>query len=239
MNILITGGASGLGRAITQESARNPSNIIYFTFNSSSANARELERYLPNAHGIKCNFTDEKELAALIAKMREMDLDVLINNAITGIMKGYFHKIPAEKFLGSFCDNVLPVIRITQKAIEVFRTKMSGRIVTILSTALAHKPPIGWSEYTANKAYLLALTRSWASENGRFNITANCVSPSLMRTKLTGDMDEREMERIISAAPIKRLLTVEETAKRVLELVNASANINAQNIRLDGVDLRE
>lgn len=77
-------------------------------------------------------------------------------------------------------------------------------------------PPIGSSTYIANKAYLEKLTKVWAIENSKFNITSNSISPSFMQTKLTSEIDERIIEQIISNHPLKKLLTVDEVAETVL-----------------------
>ena len=62
MNILITGGASGLGEAITNKVASENMNIVYFTYNTPSEKARQLEGSLANTRGIKCNFINIKEV---------------------------------------------------------------------------------------------------------------------------------------------------------------------------------
>ena len=230
MNILITGGASGLGEAITRKSAAIKTNRVYFTYNTSLANAGVLTSAFPNATGIQCDFTCSVALDALLNRLPEMDVDVLVHNAITGMTKKHFHKIEADTFLKSFQDNVVPVIRLTQQALALFRKKKSGKIITILTSALINRPPAGWAEYVANKAYLLSLSKSWAVENASFNIAANCISPSFMQTAFTGETDERIVKEMINNHPLKRLLTPEEVADAVMFFMSAPQHINGTNL---------
>jgi NAD(P)-dependent dehydrogenase (short-subunit alcohol dehydrogenase family) len=230
MNVLITGGASGLGQAITRKTAAAETNRVYFTYNTSHAAASAIEKEFPNTTGLKCDFSSASELENLLARMPGMGLDVVVHNAISGMVKKHFHKIDPDVFRESFSCNIMPIIRITQQALTLFRKKKFGKIISILTAAIVNRPPTGWSEYVANKAYLLSLNKSWAVENASFNITANCISPSFMQTAFTRDMDERIAEEMISNHPLKRLLTPEEVADAVIFFMGAPQHINGTNL---------
>lgn len=233
-NILITGGASGLGEAITRKLASVPNNNVYFTFNRSADKAKNIVNDFPLTRAIACNFSHPDDLMYLLAKIPEFNLDVLVNNALPGMIKKHFHKITPDAFLDSFKLNVLPTLRITQQAILEFRKKKYGKIITILTSYLANRPPTGLSEYVANKAYLESLNKSWAVENANFNISANCISPSMMRTHLTDDVDERVIEDIVSKHPFGSLVTPKEVADTVCFLVEATQHINGVNLLMNG-----
>ncbi|MGZ3884301.1 MAG: SDR family NAD(P)-dependent oxidoreductase [Bacteroidia bacterium] len=229
MNILITGGASGLGKSITRQLAKAGTNKIYFTYNRSAGGAKELEQTCAGTRALHCDFEDSGSLQALLNQLESLDLDVLINNALTGIQTNHFHKLPAEFFAESFARNVIPVIKITQQALLQFRKKKSGKIITILSNYINGTPPIGLSEYVAQKNYLLSLSKSWAAENAKFNITSNAISPAFMQTGLTRDTDERVIEEMINNSPDKKLLSTGEVAMAVQQLLNAQ-NVSGKNI---------
>jgi NAD(P)-dependent dehydrogenase (short-subunit alcohol dehydrogenase family) len=237
MNILITGGASGLGEAITRKLAENKENTVYFTYSRSEEKANRLVSEFSNTRSIKCDFSNTIEIQYICDQLKELDLDVLINNAYQGkFIQTYFHKTNSEDFKNDFEENIIPTLSITQAAILAFRKKKRGKIITILSAALLNNPPIGASIYVANKAYIEQMTKVWASENSKFNITSNSISPSFMLTGMTNEMDERIVEQIIEKHPLKKLLTKEEVANTVEFLTKASQHINGVNIVMNAAE---
>lgn len=240
MNILITGGASGLGESITRILSKDPKNTIYLTYSNSELNAKKIELDFSNVFSIKCNFKNLSEVTVLVNKIDNLNIDVLINNAFTGnAIKTHFHKIPNEDFTLDFINNIVPTIRITQAVIACFRKKKRGKLITVLTSFLTNTPPLGASCYVANKAYLMSLVKSWANENIKFNITSNSVSPSFMQTKLTSNVDDRIIEQMTSNHPLKKLLSVEEVAESVLFLTKASSQINGVDILINsGINIK-
>jgi 3-oxoacyl-[acyl-carrier protein] reductase len=231
MKALVTGGASGLGEAITRALSALPGASVHFTYHHSEAAAARLEAELPHAKGIRCDFKSDADQSALAEAAGTLDPDVLVHNAITGMHAKHFHKRPAGDFLVGFIDNVMPVIRLTQAVLPGFRAKRSGRIITILTSNLVNRPAIGMSEYVAAKAYLYSLAKSWAVENAAFGIASNCVSPAFMETHLTREWDLRVVEGLAEQHPLKRLLRPAEVAGTVAFLAGAaSAHINGANI---------
>ncbi len=238
MNIIVTGGSSGLGASIVRGLAAQDGNMVYFTYSSSVDAARELEAQYPNAKAIHCNFADEASIQALLFEIPTLQPDVLINNANGGIHKDHFYRTNPEVFLKGFELNVMPTLRITQEAIKVFRKKKFGKIINIITSAVINKPPAGWAEYVANKAYLLAMSKVWATECIKFNITSNSISPGFMQTKLTSDTDDRIIESMIEGHPLRKLLTTDEVADAVMFYVKASQQINGTNLVINaGMDL--
>jgi 3-oxoacyl-[acyl-carrier protein] reductase len=235
MNILITGGASGLGEKITEKFAANSLNKVYFTYSRSYENALLINNKYPNTVAIKCDFSCDEEVQKLVENIAQFDLDVLVNNAYTGNpVTTHYHKIPYQDFSDGFRVNILSVIAINQASINLFRKKRSGKIITILTSYLANTPPTGVSVYVALKAYLKGLTKIWATENVKFNITSNTVSPSFMLTGLTKEVDERLVEQTINNHPFKRIVSPSEVADTVFFLADTTSQINGVDILMTG-----
>ena len=237
MKILVTGGASGLGESITKVCAGDSSNDVHFTYHRSAKNAAALEAAYPNVRAIPCDFRSSADIDRLRKRIPEIDIDVLVNNAHVGPFIGtHFHKTDPRAFLDQFADNVLATVNVTQAAIDCFRRKKQGKVITILSSFLIGAPPIGAGIYAANKAYLAQLSKVWATENSRFNITSNTVSPSFMLTPTTSGVDPRIVEQMREAHPLKRLLTTTEAAAAVMFLCTASPHINGIDIPLNAAE---
>ena len=172
MNILVTGGSSGLGKSIVEKLCSDKKNNIYFTYYNSVRNSKNICSNNRNATGIKCDFTNKSELNVFLENIKNLNIDVLINNFYSWpkdpllpgtFLNKNFHKIDRYKFIKEFENNLIPTILITQEAIKCFRINKYGKIITILSSFL-DSPTIGSSIYISNKNYLKGLTKVWAVE---------------------------------------------------------------------------
>ena len=132
----------------------------------------------------------------------------------------------------SFNYNLVPTIMITQAAINVFKKKHFGKIVNVITEAVLGLPPMGYSIYAANKAYLMELSNVWNKEYTRYNITSNCVLPAYMQTNFA-KVDPRIEEQMVTQHPLKKLLTVEEVAKVIKFLIEAPQQLNGVKIPIN------
>lgn len=238
MNILITGGTGGLGSEIVKILAQNTSNRVFFTYSKSLDKALSLCELNTNTESFHCDFSNPNSVEDFIDKISTIEIDVLINNAAIGFDKQYFHKLDHNVFLQSYQQNIIPTIQITQAFLVKARKRKFGKIINIISSANVNTPPIGWSEYVANKAYLQSLSNSWATENIRFNVTSNSISPSFMLTDLTSNTDSRIVEQMLENHPLKRILSPVEVAEAVLFYSKCSQQINGTNLVINaGNDL--
>ena len=230
MRILITGGSSGLGKAIVERCASHTDNYVYFTYNSKWEEAEQLAQAYDNVEALQLDFTDMSSVDAFTEKIPSLGLDALVNNAWVGNPNGtYFHKTAIEDFERSYRYNVLPLVKITQACISCFRKQKKGRIVTVLTSYLINLPPMGFSVYASTKACIEQLSKCWCKENVRFGITFNCVSPEYMQTSFS-HVDERIIEQMEHDHPLKQLLQPQEVAEVIGMLLTSSNQLNGVNI---------
>ena len=232
MNILVTGGSGGLSKAVVETLARDANNNVYFTYASSAYVAEQIVAAHANVTAVRGDFTDSGQLEDLSRQM--LGWDVLVNNTWAGKPEGiHFHKLTQEALLRSFTNNVLPTVSVTQKALETFCEKKSGRIITVLTSYVVGVPPLGYSLYASTKAYLAQMAKSWAKEYGKMGITSNCVSPEFMRTGFTVGTDTRVIEQMEASHPLKRLLRPQDVADVIASLAYASPHLNGVNIPIN------
>ena len=120
--------------------------------------------------------------------------------------------------------------------VDVFITKRFGKIINILTSYLVSNPQIGLSEYIANKAYLLSMNKSWATEYASYNITSNAVSPSIMKNNFTKNIDERILEIAEQKHPFKKLISEREVCNSINYIIKSSQHLNGQNIILNAAE---
>lgn len=228
MNILITGGTSGLGKATVELLAKDEHNIwfSYLPTEEFIAVASEMTERLRRVFAVPVNFCDEENVDAFCEKMKTWEIDVLVNCTYVGKPQTtYFHKIAPEEFLKAFQHNIIPTVKITQMAIEGMKKRRFGKIINIITEAVVGLPPMGYTLYVANKAYLMELSNVWNKEYTRYNITSNCILPAYMQTNFAV-VDERILEQMQKEHPLKQLLTPEDVAQTVKFFVNAPQHVN-------------
>lgn len=232
MNILITGGTSGLGRASIELLAKEKKNKVWYTYKDVTK-AELIDTKYDNVFGLYADFRNVASIDKLCEDLQILDLEVLVNNAYSGIpQSNHFYKTDPSEFLTAFEDNIIPTIKITKTAIKIFKKKRFGKIINILSEALVGLPPIGYAIYTANKAYIQQLSKVWNKEYSKFNISSNCISPAYMQTNFA-NVDERIVEHMTSEHPLKKLLTTQEVAETILFLINCSQQVNGVNLTIN------
>ena len=233
MKILITGGSQGLGRALVEICAANSDNQITFTYCHHKDEAKNLTNKFNNVQAVQVDFCAQDSIDQFVNKLETSPFDVLINNAYTGSPQGvHFHKTNPDDYAQAFQQNVMPVIKVTQACAKGMRQRKFGKIINIITSYVMDVPPTGFSVYTATKAYIRQLSKSWSKELGRFNITSNCILPDYMQTEF-GQVEDFQLEQMKQAHPLKQLLTPEEVASVVLSVIQASQQLNGVDIPIN------
>ena len=226
MNILI-------GKALVEKLVSNLENKVFFTYCSNKEAANDLANQYPNATPFQVDYSKQDSVDSFIEQIGSVEIDALVNNAYSGRAQGtHFHKTEIIDFADAFNNNILPTIKVTQACLAGMRKRKYGKIVNIITSYVMDVPPAGFSVYASTKAYLRQLSKSISKEYGRYNITANCILPDYMPTAF-GKVAEFQLEQMVSAHPLKRLLQPEEVAEVVASVLLASQQLNGVEIPIN------
>jgi 3-oxoacyl-[acyl-carrier protein] reductase len=160
-------------------------------------------------------------------------IDILINNA--GItMDKTLVKMTQEQWDQVIAVNQTGVFNCTQAVVPHMVNEGFGRIVTT-SSIVGESGNIGQTNYSATKAAVIAMTKTWAKELGKKGITANCVAPGFIRTPMTAKMPPEVLANMENMVPLKRLGEAEDIANSFLFLVSDMGKyINGAVIDVNG-----
>ncbi len=241
--MVITGGAKGIGGAITRAAASE--GAVPVIVDLDGATARQLQSEM-KTDGSACgavvaDLTAAESCSRVVEDvLREFgQIDVLVNNAGVNDGVGLEHGSP-QKFVGSLQRNLLHYYNMAHFALPALK-KSRGCIVSIASkTAVTGQG--GTSGYVAAKGGVLALTREWAVELLPYGIRANAVVPAEVMTPLyqkwlsTFPNPQAKLAEITAKIPLEQRMTrPEEIASAVLFLCSAQAShITGQHLHVDG-----
>jgi len=240
---MVTGGASGLGRAIGLEYARRGVNVAFNYVDLSgrdiSAEAVLTEAAL-RAHGVHvycehCDVRDREAVESFVANVKDVlgGLHYLVNNA--GIHHdGAMWRMSDSAWQSVLDTNVTGAFNCLRAVAGTFREQRYGKVVNIASHQYT-RPGFGASNYVTSKAALVGLTKSAAVELGPYNVNVNAVAPGFIRTDLVEALPTHVVEEAERRAALCRLGDPEDVAPLVVFLSSDDArHITGQVILVDG-----
>lgn len=234
MNVIITGGGSGLGRAMVEQFSLDAQDKVLFTYHTTSGDDLDALASAANVTALQCDFSASADIARLLPQFLAFEADLLINNAWLNLTRKHFHRFKRAEITASFDMNIAPTVELSQQLLQQFKKRRAGKIINVLSSALVNRPPIGMSVYAAEKAYILQLSRAWVAEFGSFGVAINNVLPGFMATNMNADLDERAVAAIRDAAPGGELLSTRDLARTVYLLANMPAHVTGNNLVVNG-----
>ncbi|TXJ05586.1 MAG: 3-oxoacyl-ACP reductase [Alicycliphilus sp.] len=240
--VLVTGGARGLGQAITRAVAREGAGVVINYHRSEAAALALAEELGPRAVALQADVTDAAAVQRLFAAARERTgapISAVVNNALAqfsfdGDARPKLGEIAWECFSQQIEGAVKGALNTMQAALPAMRAQGFGRIVNV-GTNLFQNPVVPYHDYTAAKAALLSLTRTAANDLGPDGITVNMVSGGLLRTTdASRATPEAVFDLIASLTPLRRVTTPEEFADAVLFFLSPWARaVTGQNLVVD------
>ena len=240
---IVTGAASGMGRATAHLLADEGVRVVVADL--GAARIAEVVNEISAVHGVdaalgvECDVASHDQLKALVSQTLAWagHLAIVVNNAGVSMMNSVSQ--PEEEFEPN-CAQTLDVnltahARLIRLTAPHLIKSGSGRIVNIASTE-AIVTTAGLAAYSASKAGVVGLTKSFAVELGRMDVTVNCICPGPIDTGMTSGIAAEAKEKYSRRrVPLRRYGAPEEVAHMTLNLcLPASSFVNGAIIPVDG-----
>ncbi|PLB41800.1 short chain dehydrogenase/reductase family [Aspergillus candidus] len=241
--VLVTGGAKGIGRMISEGYVTNGATVYISSRDVDACNqaVEELNALgKGRAHAIPANFYEEDEIKRLAEELgkRESKLHVLVNNSGSNWGAPY-DEYPSSAWTRVLTLNLHRVFDLTKLVTPLMEKAAApndpARIINIGSIDALRVPALETFAYSASKAGLHHLSRVLASHLGKRNITSNTLACGPFQSKMMAATLESFQEVIESGVPLHRIGTPEDVAGACLFLSSrAGAYVNGSTIAVDG-----
>ena len=241
--VLVTGGARGLGLAISQALIAEGARVVVNYF-SSQIQAQQLAKDYPEqVLAIQADVLDPAQIEQLFqqakihfgAAITSVINNALINFSFNGDARPKVEELTATHMQQQFDGAVLAALYTTQAALQDMKQSQFGRIINI-GTNLVQNPVVPYHDYTCAKAALLAFTRTTAQDLGAYGISVNMLSGGLLQsTDASKATPDAVFDLIAASTPLKRVTTPEEFAAAVMIFLSPYARaVTGQNLIVDG-----
>ena len=224
---IITGAASGIGKAIARKFAEEGAKVVVSDIDEESGNKviDKIEEDGGKALFVNADTSKPKDHKKLIEKTVDHfgQLDIAVNNAgISGPQK------PAGEYPADGWDNIIAislsgVFYGIHEQVPAMLESGGGSIINMASI-LGQVGTPGAAGYVAAKHGVVGLTKTVALDYADQNIRVNAVGPGYIKTPLLDDIDDEEVDQLVSLHPMGRLGKAEEIAELVLWLASEKAS---------------
>ena len=212
---IVTGGARGIGRFISNGLAEAGANVVVASrkLENCEETASELEKLGAKALAVKCDMLSIDDIENLVNVTVEKfgRIDILFNNA--GITWGApTLDFPLDKWEKIFDINVRGLWALTQKTANIMKENGGGKIINISSVAASRGTPElshPAVAYNSSKAAVETLTKNLAIKLADYNITANAIAPGFFRTDMMewifDENNQGALDVTLASIPAKRV----------------------------------
>ncbi len=238
--VLVTGGGRGIGRYLVENLAGKAKRVA--VFERDEAAYGELVAALPGVNCYRCDVTEPTAVADAVVALEKdgLDIDVLVNNA------GLIYSAPlinvtekdnrvhsTEAWQQVLAANLSSVFYVTSQVVDrMLKRRKKGVVITMSS--ISARGNAGQSAYSAAKAGVNALTRTWSKELGGFGIRFASIAPGFMDTPSTqAALSEAIIAKLKQQIPLRRLGEVEHIFQTVRFIIE-NDYVNGAVIEVDG-----
>ena len=234
---LVTGGAQGIGKTISEELVQNGAHVVLGDVNleGAQATAEAINNDGGSASAVKIDVSNPAEVKQVFDSILKdkKPIDIMINNA--GITRdGLMIRMKEADWDRVLNINLKGTFLCSQQAAKQMMKQKSGAIVNI-SSIVGVMGNFGQANYSASKAGVIGLTKTLAREVASRGIRVNAVAPGFIDTEMTRVLDESVRQKLIEQIPLAKLGLPEDVARCVAFLVSdRSSYITGQVINVNG-----
>jgi 3-oxoacyl-[acyl-carrier protein] reductase len=236
---IVTGGASGLGKAMVMRFVEEGCRVVIPDINgaAAAATAAEIEKKVPGrAISLQVDVTDQDDVKRMIKTVLDNwgRIDILVNNAgICPVVA--FEDLTVEMWDKVMAVNLRSMFLCTQSVVAVMSKAGYGKIVNIASFAGQAGGIVAPVNYSASKGGVISFTRALARIYSNKGINVNAVAPGTIRTPMTDVFPPEGKARLVATIPMGRLGEPEEVADGVVYLASDRASyVTGQVLSING-----
>lgn len=232
---LITGGDSGIGRAVAIAFAREGADVVINYLPSEEIDGQEtleiIKKEGNKAIAIAGDITDEKFCKKLVEQTIEElgSIDILVNNAAEQQFTEEFEDISSEQFIKTFSTNVFAMFWITKAAVPYMP---AGASIINTTSIVSYQPSPGLLDYSSSKGAITAFTKSLAKMLIKKGIRVNAVAPGPVWTPLqqSGGQSDEKLQHFGEKTPIGRAGQPAEIAPAFVFLASQESSFTTAEV---------
>jgi 3-oxoacyl-[acyl-carrier protein] reductase len=232
-NVLVTGGAQGIGFEISKMFLTAGARVTIADFSAAALSAAKAE--LSQFSTLSTVEVDVGNRASCLKMADGLTgpLHVLVNNA--GITRDKsMAKMTDEDFDQVIQTNLTGVYNVTKSLLNKFDASAPKRIIN-LASIVALYGNFGQTNYVAAKAGVVGMTKTWAREFARKGFTVNAIAPGFILTKMTQAMPKEVLDGIAAKVPAARMGEPRDIAAACMYLASDEASyVNGITLSVDG-----